>query len=303
MYTKNMKVEIRNLNKSYGSLKAVNNISFETESPNIFGLLGPNGAGKSTIIRMIMNILIPDKGEILFNDKHITEKDKDRIGYLPEERGLYKKVKVNDLLKYFAALKGKKNIQKNIDYWLDKFSLLEKKNKKIEELSKGMTQKIQFIVAVLHDPDIIFLDEPFSGLDPVSTEILREAILELSKKDKTILFSTHIMEEAEKICSNIFLINKGTEVLYGNLKDIKSSFGKNTVIIEFDGDIDIIKNSKIVSNMISYPRWIEAEIVDGKKPDDLLQEIVGKISIKRFELLNPSLNKIFLTKIKDLHTK
>lgn len=294
-----MKIEVKNIKKRFDSILAVDGISFKAAEGKIFGLLGPNGSGKTTTIRMIMNILVPDEGEILFNDRLMTENDKNLIGYLPEERGLYKKMSVNNLLKYFSSLKGrpKYEIQKNIDYWLDRFDLLNWKNRKIRELSKGMSQKLQFIAAVNHDPDIIFLDEPFSGLDPISTEILRDSILELSKKGKTILFSTHIMEQAEKLCTNIILINHGKEVLSGSIKDIKTRSGKNSIIIEFDGNIKHIKSSKLVSDIISYPRWVEIKLHEGKSPDDLLCSIAGKISIKRFEVTEPSLNKIFIKKI------
>jgi ABC-2 type transport system ATP-binding protein len=289
-------VEVKNIKKYFGSLKAVENISFTANRNEIFGLIGPNGAGKSTTIRMIMNILIPDEGSILFDGKPIREKDKERIGYLPEERGLYKKVKVNEMLIYLAKLKNADVMesQKRIDYWLDRFDLKKWKDSKIEELSKGMSQKVQFIASMVHDPELIFLDEPFAGLDPVSSDQLRDSILELGKKGKTILFSTHIMEHAEKICSSIFLINKGTEVISGRLEDVKDRHGKRSIIVEFDGDSSFIKNLDMVKKVITYPRFLEIELTDNGNPDELLKHLAENVSVRRFEITTPSLHKIFV---------
>ncbi len=292
-------IELVNVKKSFEKLAAVDGVSFKAEKGEIFGLIGPNGAGKSTTIRMIMNILAPDSGKILFDGKGITESDKGRIGYLPEERGLYKKVKVNDILRYFASLKIKDEnaYQKNIDMWLERFGLTEWKDKKVETLSKGMGQKVQFITSVAHDPDILFFDEPFSGLDPVSADMLREAIQELGAAGKTVLFSTHIMEHAEKICSKIFLINNGKEVISGSLEDIKNRYGKNTVSIEFDGDGSFISALPMVEDVVAFPRYIEVRLSGTGRADELLAAIVGKISIRKFELVSPSLHKIFIDQV------
>ena len=289
-------IEVKNVTKSFDSVTAVRDVSFATEPGEIFGLIGPNGAGKSTTIRMIMNILAPDSGSILFEGKPITEKDKDRIGYLPEERGLYKKVKVNDMLIYLGELKGKERnlLQKNIDYWLDRFDLSDWKMKPISELSKGMSQKVQFIAAVAHEPAILFFDEPFAGLDPVSSDLLRESIIELSRSGKTVLFSTHIMEQAERLCNRIFLIDKGRKVVYGSVDEIKDAHGSNTVAVEYDGDGSFINGLPQVAGATTYQRWIELQLVDGADPDDLLKALVGRISIRRFEVKAPSLHSIFI---------
>ena len=294
-----MMLQVRNVKKSYGAVQAVDGISFTASAGKIYGLLGPNGAGKTTTIRMIMNIIAPDQGQILFDGKPISPGDKNRIGYLPEERGLYRKMILNDLLHYFASLKGRKRgeVQSRIDDWLERFDLSEWKMRKVEELSKGMSQKVQFIVSVLHDPDILVLDEPFAGLDPVSTEALRKAVLELGKQEKTILLSTHIMEQAERMCSTILIIDSGREVLSGSVEAIKSCFGTNSVIIEFDGDADILHGCDLIGRVISYPRWVEAELAAGVNADELLGYLVGKLSIKRFEVVTPSLHKIFIDQL------
>jgi len=294
-----MMLQVQSVKKSYGAVQAVDGISLTASPGKIYGLLGPNGAGKTTTIRMIMNIIAPDQGQILFDGKPISPGDKNRIGYLPEERGLYRKMILNDLLHYFASLKGRKRgeVQNRIDDWLERFDLSEWKMRKVEELSKGMSQKVQFIVSVLHDPDILVLDEPFAGLDPVSTEALRKAVLELGKQEKTILLSTHIMEQAERMCSTILIIDSGREVLSGSVEAIKSRFGTNSVIIEFDGDADILHDCDLIGTVISYPRWVEAELAAGASADKLLGYLVGKLSIKRFEVVTPSLHKIFIDQL------
>jgi ABC-2 type transport system ATP-binding protein len=289
-------IELRSVSKSFGQVIAVDRISFATREGEIFGLLGPNGAGKSTTIKMIMNIFNADSGSILFNGSPIREADKDRIGYLPEERGLYRKVKINEMLLYLASLKNadRSAAEKRLDEWLARFNLLEWKNRTPESLSKGMAQKVQFIASILHDPEFIFLDEPFSGLDPVSTDVLREAVLELGSSGKTILFSTHNMEVAEKICSRLLIIDHGREVISGSLADIKSRYGHNTVAVEFDGTIDFGSLSGIVRNVFRFPRWVEVELAEGASPQKLLKYLLDQVSVRRFEVVSPSLHKIFV---------
>jgi ABC-2 type transport system ATP-binding protein len=289
-------IELRSVSKSFGPVSAVRDVSFATREGEIFGLLGPNGAGKSTTIKMIMNILAPDAGEILFNGKHITEKDKDRIGYLPEERGLYRKVKLGEMLLYLASLKNAdmRAAAKRLDQWLGRFDLAEWKMRTPDSLSKGMAQKAQFIAAILHDPEFVFLDEPFSGLDPVSTDVLREAVLELGRQGKTILFSTHNMEVAEKICSRILVIDHGREVISGSLAEIKTRHGHNTVVAEFDGTLDMAALATLVKDVQRYPRWVEIEPAAGACPQDLLKALVAQVAVRRFELVSPSLHKIFV---------
>ena len=289
-------IELRSVSKSFGQVKAVDKVSFTTREGEIFGLLGPNGAGKSTIIKMIMNILAPDSGSILFNGSPIRESDKDRIGYLPEERGLYRKVKINEMLLYLASLKNadRSAAERRLDKWLARFGLAEWKSRTPEALSKGMAQKVQFVASVLHDPELLFLDEPFSGLDPVSADVLREAILELGSQGTTIIISTHNMEVADKICSRILVIDHGREVLSGSLSDIKSRYGHNNVAVEFDGAIDFDSLSGLVRNVSRFPRWVEVELLDGASPQALLKCLVDQVSVRRFEVVSPSLHRIFV---------
>ncbi len=289
-------LEVKSVCKTFGELKAVDEISFSTQPGQILGLIGPNGAGKSTIIRMIMGILAPDRGEILFDGNRLKENDKERIGYLPEERGLYKKIKVREMLHYLATLKGMAAAaaRENIDRWLGEFGLADWAERKIEELSKGMSQKVQFISAIAHDPDLIFFDEPFSGLDPVSTDLMRETILEMGRQRKLILFSTHQMDSAEKICTHIFMINRGRKVLGGSLREIKDSYGEKSVLLEFDGDGGFISGLPEVEKVLRYPRYVEIALAENARPEELLKYLAGRLSIRRFEISSPSLHTIFV---------
>jgi len=292
----NRMVTVENVSKSYSSVRAVDNLSFEARPGEIFGLIGPNGAGKSTTIRMIMNIIAPDSGRILFEGKPLTEADKARIGYLPEERGLYRKARVGEVLEYLAAIKGAKQAEAraSIDGWLERFGIAEWKNRKVSELSKGMAQKAQFIGAIAHNPSVVFFDEPFSGLDPVAQDELLAVMVELREKGATVLFSTHIMEQAEKICERILLVNKGREVFYGPVSDIKAKYGRNAVQLEFDGDGSFVRGLDFVASVNAYPRWIEVELKEGADPDRLFTAVAGRLRMRRFEAVAPSLHKIFV---------
>jgi len=292
----NLMVTVENVSKSYSSVRAVDNLSFEARPGEIFGLIGPNGAGKSTTIRMIMNIIAPDSGRILFEGKPLTEADKARIGYLPEERGLYRKARVGEVLEYLAAIKGAKQAEAraSIDGWLERFGIAEWKNRKVSELSKGMAQKAQFIGAIAHNPSVVFFDEPFSGLDPVAQDELLAVMVELREKGATVLFSTHIMEQAEKICERILLVNKGREVFYGPVSDIKAKYGRNAVQLEFDGDGSFVRGLDFVASVNAYPRWIEVELKEGADPDRLFTAVAGRLRMRRFEAVAPSLHKIFV---------
>lgn len=299
-------LQVNNVYKQYANHLALNNVSITVPRGEIFGLLGPNGAGKTTLIRIINNITAPDKGEVLFDGKKLSEKDIYRIGYLPEERGLYKKMKVGDEAMYLCRLKGvsKSDAQKKLKYWFEKFKIESWWNKKVEELSKGMAQKIQFITTVLHEPELLIFDEPFSGFDPVNADIIKQEILELKKKGTTIIFSTHNMESVEQLCDNIALINKSEVVLTGRVNEIKKSQSTNTYHIECTGieeeDLKSITGGeikKIISSqdMLSFDVKLNEEI----SGNSLLSEIINKNgNITKFVEVLPSMNDIFIKTVK-----
>src|SRR5262245_55746531 len=241
-------ISVDQINKSYGDFVAVNDLSMEVKTGSIFGLLGPNGAGKSTTIRMIVNITMPDSGRIALFGQPMSAKLQERVGYLPEDRGLYKKMKVGEQLAFFAELKGlpRQEAYKRIDTWLKRIEMTEWKNKKWEELSKGMQQKVQFVSTILHSPDLVILDEPFSGLDPISAGLLKEIVQELKENDKTIIFSTHLMEQAEELCDEICLINHGRKVLGGSVREIKRGLGWRYIAIDGENYEPTLKNSPLV---------------------------------------------------------
>jgi len=298
-------LEVENISKSFGDFYAVKNLSFFIPHGIIYGLLGPNGAGKTTAIRMVMNIIVPDEGNIKVLGRKIDEKMKEKIGYLPEDRGLYPKMKVGELLLFMAELKGLKReeAKKRIDFWLEKLSLQDWKGKKVEELSRGMQQKIQFIVTVIHKPDFIILDEPFSGLDPVNTKLLKDIMLEMKTDGCTIIFSTHRMEQVEMICDNICLINKGKMVLEGNLDEIKNQYGKNTIVLGYEGEADFIRDFKEIDRIDDYGKYMEIRVKEQTDAQDLLDKLVGKIRINRFEVKEPTLNAIFIEKVQEKNAK
>lgn len=292
-------IEVQNVRKSFGKTKAVNGVSFDVNKGRIFGLLGPNGAGKTTTIRMINFILTPDEGKITINGEQASPETQKMIGYMPEERGLYKKMKVFDQLMYLTQLKGMNaaEARKSINYWLERFDASDWKKKEISELSKGMSQKIQFIATIAHDPDIYIFDEPFSGLDPINSETLKEIIIELKNNGKTILFSTHRMEQVEQMCDDICLFNQGEAVLTGNLRNIKSSFGENTINLEFEGDgafLDKLDNVRINNRSTNYA---EIRVLNGQNMQDILKLAMEHSEIHKFERVEPSLTEIFISTV------
>ncbi|MEI6101199.1 MAG: ATP-binding cassette domain-containing protein, partial [Eubacteriales bacterium] len=283
-------VEVKKVVKTYTDKIAVDEISFQVESGEIFGLIGPNGAGKSTTIRMIMNIFQPDSGEITIEGQPSSEAVKDRIGYLPEERGLYKKLRVMESIVYLASLKGMepKKAEAAASELLEQTGMLPQRDKKMEELSKGMSQIIQFIVAVVHDPDLIILDEPFSGLDPSNAELLRSMTTDLRAKGKAIIMSTHQMNEVEKLCDRMMMIDHGKTVLYGSLSEIKSSYSKNTVTLEYEGELGDLPGVTLKDARKGYAELIfNAQLSSG----ELLSALIARnITVNRFEIAAPSLN-------------
>jgi ABC-2 type transport system ATP-binding protein len=292
-------INLRNVTKRFDEFVAVKDLSFEVRRGTIFGLLGPNGAGKTTSIRMIVNIFAPDEGEVLVMGRHVSPELQHRIGYLPEERGLYKKMSVGDQLVFFASLKGleQKVAAQRIDSWLERMELTEWKKKKPTELSKGMQQKVQFIATAVHDPDVLILDEPFSGLDPVSVDLLKSIILDLRDKGKTIIFSTHQMEQVEQMCDDICLINHATKVLGGGLKEVKRRFGKNTVLLDYEG-ADSFLGPELVKRVNRYPNYSEIMLAEGADPQEILRRAIAAGSrVNRFELVEPSLHEIFIESV------
>ncbi len=291
-------VKVEGITKSFGNYKAVNNISFSVSEGKIFGLLGPNGAGKTTTIRMITNILYPDSGTIEVMGKPTGTDVQNILGYLPEERGLYKKLKVIDQLVYFARLKEipKALATQRAMEWLTKLGAAGWENKKIQELSKGMQQKVQFISTILHNPSVMILDEPFSGFDPINTELLKSIILDMKAAGKTIILSTHVMSQVEQMCDDLVLINKGSVVLAGGVREIKSSFGKNTVIIEFDGDSGFLNNLNGIRINDKSSNRVEFKLEDPNlSTNDILQEAMrNNVKIIKFEKVEPSLHEIFI---------
>ncbi len=289
---------VDHVTKSFGKFKAVDDLSFTIPKGSVYGMLGPNGAGKTTTIRMVMNIIIPDEGSIIVLDKKMDESMKEAVGYLPEDRGLYPKMKIGELLYFLAELKGvtRDKARENIHMWLERFDLTGWKDKKVEELSKGMQQKVQFIATVIHQPDIIILDEPFGGMDPVNTKLMKDIMLEMKARGVTIIFSTHRMEQVEMICDNICLINKGRRVLEGNLARIKNRYGKNTVVLGYEGDAGFIRNIPAVENIDDYGKFMEIKLKEGSDPQELLKTAAEKIRVHRFEIKEPTLNAIFIEK-------
>ncbi|HET8864133.1 MAG TPA: ATP-binding cassette domain-containing protein [Gracilimonas sp.] len=292
-------IELSNVFKAFGKTKAVNDVSFDVNKGRIFGLLGPNGAGKTTTIRMINYILTPDSGQITINGIEASPETQKMIGYMPEERGLYKKMKVFDQLMYLTQLKGMNagDAKKSIDYWLERFEASDWKKKEISELSKGMSQKIQFIATIAHDPDIYIFDEPFSGLDPINSETLKEIIIELKKQGKTILFSTHRMEQVEQMCDDICLFNQGEAVLTGNLREIKSSFGENTINLEFEGDGSFLDKLEDVRINNRSTNFAEIRVLNGQNMQDILKLAMEHAEIHKFERIEPSLTEIFISTV------
>jgi ABC-2 type transport system ATP-binding protein len=289
-------ITLEHVTKSYESVAAVSNVSLRVRQGAILGLLGPNGAGKTTTIRMIMHILVADEGSIKVLDKPVSDETRDLIGYLPEERGLYPRMKVREIIIFLAALHGLTEAEagRRADQWLDKLGLGDWRNKKLVDLSKGMQQKVQFITSVIHEPPIVILDEPFSGLDPVNAATVEEIMVEMRGKGATIVLSSHRMEQIERMCDSICLINKGQNVLDGDIRAIKQSYGKNTLHLEFIGP-DGFLSSPAIEKITRLGNGVEAKLKPGANPQEILRAAVqSNAEIIRFELLEPSLNEIFI---------
>ncbi|PQJ34668.1 ABC transporter [Salinibacter sp. 10B] len=293
-------LSVENVTKRYGDTVAVDDVSFEAEPGRILGLLGPNGAGKTSTIRMITYIMVPDAGTVRYEGQTVGPWSQQRMGYLPEERGLYKRLRVKEQLVYLGTLKGlsKTEAATRADHWLDRFDATDWADMKTEELSKGMQQKIQFIATLLHDPSLLIFDEPFSGLDPINADLLRDIILELRRDDRTILFASHRMEQVEQLCDDICLMAQGDVVLQGNLRDIKEQFGKNTLVLEFDGDdtfVDELEASGQVRVNTRNAHRVELSLADGTDARSVLDLALDRTEeVYRYERVAPPLNEIFV---------
>ncbi|MBK6273386.1 MAG: ATP-binding cassette domain-containing protein [Saprospirales bacterium] len=297
-------LEIKNISKSFQNNQALQNVSLTILPNKIYGLLGPNGAGKTTLIRNITQIFYPDSGEILFNGENLQPKHSNQIGYMPEERGMYKKMKVGEQLIYFAKLRdfNTKQAEEKIDYWLQKLDIESWRNKNIEDLSKGMQQKVQFVATILHEPKLLILDEPFSGLDPIAAELIKNEIIELNQKGTTIIFSTHRMENIEEMCEDIFLINKGKIILDGNVQQIKQDFKQHLYKISLAENVQL--NEKIQQS-ISIQKHENNELIiqlnQNQKPNDVLRILLdNNIELNSITEILPTVGEIFIQKVKQI---
>ncbi len=292
-------VKLTDVCKTFDSFKAVDSVSFAIEEGTIYGFLGPNGAGKTTTIRMVLGIILPDSGTVEVLGDSRNSRSRDRIGYLPEERGLYRKMKVIDLLTFFGEIKSmsRRAARRGAADWLDRLKLSDVALKKVEELSKGMQQKVQFIATVIHEPELVILDEPFSGLDPVNVNVLMDIILEFNRKGHTVVFSTHMMEQVERLCREICLIDKGRKVLEGRLSDIKKSYGHNSVTIRFHGDGSFLKELPEVAAVNDYGNELFLRLKDGADPKRVLMAAASRLEVQKFEVAEPSIHDIFIEQV------
>jgi ABC-2 type transport system ATP-binding protein len=287
-------VEIQQVTKTFGQHVAVDDLSLDVPAGSIYGFIGPNGSGKTTTLRMIMNIFYPDRGKIRVFGEELQGGCTTRIGYLPEERGLYKKMKVRELLRFYGELKRGGRVDAEVDYWLDRLELTAWADKKIDTLSKGMSQKVQFIATVAANPELVILDEPFSGLDPVNADALRDAVMDLQSRGTTVIFSTHDMAVAEKMCDFIFMIFKGRKVLDGTLAQIQDQYGNDTIRVRCENGATSLRDLPGVDRVTDFGQQQELHLARGSDPQSVLEALVGRSRITSFELARPSLHDIFV---------
>ena len=287
-------VEIEEVTKTFGTVTAVGNLTLNVPRGCVYGFIGPNGSGKTTTLRMIMNIFYPDHGKIRVFGEDVHGAWTDRIGYLPEERGLYKKMKLRDILRFYARLKSARSANHEVEHWLERLELAEWANKKVETLSKGMSQKVQFIAAVVSRPEMVILDEPFTGLDPVNAEVIKDAVLELQSHDTTVIFSTHDMSAAERMCDFIFMIFKGRKVLDGTLASIQDQYGSDTIRVRIDGDPQLLQGLPGVERINNYGRFQELRMNNSADSQEILRAMMNRAQVRQFELAKPSLHDIFV---------
>ncbi|HKT13466.1 MAG TPA: ATP-binding cassette domain-containing protein [Terriglobia bacterium] len=297
-------VSLENVKKRYDSFDAVSSLTMEIKEGAVFGLLGPNGAGKTTTLRMIVRILIPDEGSIQVLGKPLSDRTQEQIGYLPEERGLYRHMRLLEILRFLGALKGlpEAEAERRARMWLERLGLSDRINDEVHNLSRGMQQKIQFIAAIIHRPALVILDEPFTGLDPVNAAVIKDVMLELRKQGATIILSTHRMDQVEQMCDSICLMNKGQKLLDGDLKAIKKSYGNNTVRMEFVGDPAFMQLPDVIERTNSYGEMVDITLRPGGDAQRILKSAVERgVLVRRFELIEPPLNDIFIQKISERH--
>ena len=297
-------LSVKNIVKQYATHRALDNVSLELEKGKIFGLLGPNGAGKTSLIRIITQITAPDSGEVLFNGERLNSNHISQIGYLPEERGLYKKMEIGEQVLYLSKLKGLSTAEatKRIKFWFEKLGMQDWWSKKVEDLSKGMQQKVQFVATVLHQPELIILDEPFSGFDPVNADIIKNEILELNKKGATFIFSTHRMESVEELCDHIALINKSKKILDGSVDEIKATYRNNTYWIEYEGDYNVESTSDffevLQTENVKDKTLIKVKLQENRTANEVLAMLLPKVNIHRLDEVIPTMNDIFINTVK-----
>jgi len=291
-----MLLKLDQVTKRFDTKVAVDRLSLEVPKGVIYGMIGPNGAGKTTTIRMIMNIFAPDEGSISFEGRKVDGSFRNRVGYLPEERGLYKKMTLHEVVIYLAELKNhsRRDTERKIRPWLERMGLADYLDRKVEELSKGMAQKLQFITTVIHEPEVIILDELFSGLDPLNMELMKNVLMDLKRDGRTILFSTHVMEQAEKLCDHLCMISRGRKVIDGTLSEVKARFGRKAVQIAFEGDGAFMRGLPGVRNMTEFNNFVELDLDDAKLAPEVLRAVVGRVNVHRFEVMEPSLYDIFI---------
>ena len=296
-------VELSSISKTYDHFVAVESLSLRIQAGTVYGLLGPNGAGKTSTLRMLIGIIVPDAGAVRVFGEPLRRGHVRRMGYLPEERGLYRKMKVLDHLVFLGELKGlhRSEATTRAQHWCERLELAAWTSKKVEELSKGMQQKVQFIGALLHEPDLIVMDEPFSGLDPANTVELKNALMELKKAGKTILLSTHRMDQAERLCDSICLLNHGRSVLQGDLSRIKAGYGKRHVQIKYEGDSSFLREPRLVQSFNDYGNYVEVRLAPGADPQDLLHLASAHARLRKIELEEPSLEEIFIDAVNQPH--
>ena len=291
--------QVSHIAKSFGSIKAVRDVTFEVEKGEIFGLLGPNGAGKTTTIRVMLDIFKPDSGSVSILGGPMSEEKKDLIGYMPEERGLYQDIPLERGLVYLATLKGLSagEAKRRLQEYFERFDLLPHKTKKVKELSKGMQQKAQIIAAILHNPELVIIDEPFTSLDPINTQLVKDLMVELREQDVTIIMSTHQMHQVEELSDRILLINEGKNVLYGNLDSIRRDYAGHEVLVKTDGDIPSIP---FVESMVQHNSATKLTLTEGSTPQDVLGALVSKdVPLEKFEIALPTLDEIFIKVVKE----